>query len=124
MIDYESLSLNLLQDVLNNFPDKDCRLICFTIKSEKNGYEYTFSKTNGCWKCTLDFKYGNRAPIAFDASDLKVAIDRAELASGCPKSKKLIQTDTFEENSKSEYPLTRKTIVDFINSAFDLTKVS
>lgn len=121
MIDYESLSLDLLQDVLNNFPDKDCRLICFTIKSEKNGYEYTFSKTNGCWKCTLDFKYGNRAPIAFDAATFKIAIDRAELLSGCPKSKKLIQIE--KDKSKSDYPLTRKTIVDFINSAFDLTKV-
>lgn len=86
---FEPISIDLLQEVLDNFPDKNCNLICFTIKSEINGYEYTFSRVNNCWKCTLKFNYSNRAPTSFDAKTLQIAIDRAEMLSGCPDDKKL-----------------------------------
>ena len=86
---YEEVSKELLQEALNNFPDENCKLICFTIKSEENGYEYTFSRVNNSWKCTLDFIYTTRSPVFFDADSLKTAIDRAENLSGCPINKKL-----------------------------------
>lgn len=86
---YEEISLELLQEVLDTFPDENCKLICFTIKSGENGYEYTFSRVNNYWKCTLICNYTNRAPTCFDALDLKTSIDRAERLSGCPENKKL-----------------------------------
>ena len=85
---YEEVSIELLQEVLDNFPDENCKLICFTIKSEENGYEYTFSRANNCWKCTLTFNT-HRLPN-FDALDLKTAINYAEKYSGCPENKKLV----------------------------------
>jgi hypothetical protein len=87
---YEPLSIALLKEVLDNFPDKNCKLICFTIKSSVNDYEYSFSRVNNCWKCTLSFNYWDRAPLCFDATDLKTTINRAELLAGCSDSKKLI----------------------------------
>lgn len=85
---YEEVSIELLQEVLNNFPDENCKLICFTIKSEKNGYEYTFSRVNNCWKCTLSFYNATRSP-SFDGGNFQEVINYAEKYSGCPENKKL-----------------------------------
>lgn len=87
---YESLSISLLEEVIDNFPDKNCKLICFTIESKINGYPYTFSRVNDCWKCTLSFNYSDRAPLCFDTNTLKTVISRAELLAGCPDNKKLV----------------------------------
>lgn len=103
-MEFEPISIDLLQEALDNFPDKNCNLICFTIKSKINGYEYTFSRVNNCWKCTLSFHYSNRAPTCFDAETLQIAIDRAEILSGCPDNKKVSapqRDDSLIENLKA-----------------------
>lgn len=92
---FEPLSIDLLKEVLNTFPDKNRKLISFTLISEVNEYTYTFSKVNNCWKCTLSFRYNDRAPLLFDAENLQIAIDRAEMLSGCPYHKKLISRKSF-----------------------------